>query len=115
MDGRVTFPYNDANLRTDGHFSNREQISHHTGNSILENILGVKMVTHFPHDYMHLVCLGAMRKLLLLWIRGKLPIRLHRNVINQVSDQLKNISNLVPSDFARKPRSLKEVDRWKAS
>lgn len=73
------------------------------------------MLNHFPHDYMHLVCLGAMRKLLLLWIRGKIPVRLPSNLINQISLKLQEIKPMVPTDFARKPRSLREVDRWKAT
>lgn len=115
VENRVVFPQMDAPLRTDGGFIWQENEEHHTGRSILENILKIKMVSHFPHDYMHLVCLGAMRKLVLLWMRGKLPIRLSSHQINQVSCTLVRISKLVPNEFARKPRSLREVDRWKAT
>ena len=45
--------------------------AHHLGPSLLRN-MNLGTVTKFPLDYMHLACLGAMKRLLLLWIRGQL-------------------------------------------
>lgn len=33
----------------------------------------------------------------------------------QISLHLVNLSNHIPSDFARKPRAVKDIDRWKAT
>lgn len=33
----------------------------------------------------------------------------------QISLHLVNLSNHIQSDFARKPRSVKDIDRWKAT
>ena len=35
--------------------------------------------------------------------------------INGISDALLAVRNNIPKEFARRPRSLKEVDRWKAT
>lgn len=61
------------------------------------------MVSQFPLDYMHLVCLGVMKR------------RLGSRVIDDISQHLLNLNSHIPSEFARKPRSLKEIDRWKAT
>jgi len=58
-----------ASLRTDENFKNRAQEDHHTGISPFE-LIYLPMVSRFPLDYMHLVCLGVMKKLLQLWTSG---------------------------------------------
>lgn len=55
-----------------------------------------------------------MRKLVLLWMRGELPIRLPAIQTDETSTNLLKIITLIPNEFAHKPRSLREVDRWKA-
>ena len=73
------------------------------------------MVTQFPLDYMHLLCLGVMCKLLLLWLKGLLACRLPGEVVKCVSAALVNMKSFVPHDFARKPRPLSEIDHFKAT
>lgn len=55
------------------------------------------------------------RKLLLLWLKGPLVCRLPAEVVKCVSAALVNMKSFVPNDFARKPRPLSEVDRFKAT
>jgi len=64
---------------------------------------------------MHCVCLGVMRKLLWLWIRGPLATRIGRQNIDLISAALINLANFIPRDFARIPRALSELARWKAT
>jgi len=52
---------------------------HCRGISPLLKIPGTKKVSQFPLDYLHLVCLGAMRKLLRLWISDPLKVKLPGN------------------------------------
>ena len=59
--GRVIYPETDAPLRTDVSFDELADESHHTGPSPLPG-LGLGLVSLFCLDYMHLVCLGIMRK-----------------------------------------------------
>jgi len=77
--------------------------------------LSVGMVTNFPIDYMHAVCLGIMRKLLYLWMKGPLRTRLGGQCISLISEKLLGIRHCVPSECPRKPRAVAELDHWKAT
>ena len=59
VSGRMTFPELSCTLRTDDNFCNMRDEDHHLNDvpSPLVN-LSFGMVTGFPLDYMHLVCLG---------------------------------------------------------
>lgn len=63
----VCFPTYGA-ARTDESFRRQHQKQHHNGTSLLTNIKGLNMITAFPLDYMHLICLGIVKKLLMLWV-----------------------------------------------
>ena len=52
--------------RTDHDFRLQTDKRHHKGASVLADF-GVGMVTRFTLDYMHLSCLGCMKRLLLWW------------------------------------------------
>ena len=85
------------------------------GETILTEIPGLNMVDHFPRDYMHLICLGITRKLLYLWKYGPLSIILSLEQISMVSNRLETFFHEMPTDFARRPRSLKFLKQWKAT
>lgn len=114
FNNRVIFPKTDCTLRTNETFVNRTHNEHHIGNSILEN-LSIGMVSQIPLDYMHLVCLGVMKRLLQLWLKGNKNVRLSAEHINSISYNLIAIRSCIPSEFARKPRSLHDLERWKAT
>jgi hypothetical protein len=67
--GKIILPNLLAPLRTDDSFANREDASHHIGVSPFTQ-LACGMVSHFPLDYMHLICLGVVRRLIHLWVNG---------------------------------------------
>ena len=67
--GKVTFPALDAPLRTDVHFDELQHAEHHDGVSPLADT-SLGMVTNFPIDFMHLVALGVVRRLIWLWLKG---------------------------------------------
>lgn len=117
INNRVCFPNTDnLQLRTDQSFRLKIQEDHHTGTSILEKIPGFNMIENFPLDYMHLLCLGVVKKLLVtLWCCGKPGNKLPHQEVNNISELLCNISKDIPVEFSRKPRSLTEVKRWKAT
>jgi hypothetical protein len=93
---------------------------HHRGRSPL-CVLRVGLVTGFVHDYMHLVCLGVMRKLIKFWQGGKLhrgenvASRLPSHNLQLLSERLSLLSGCIPREFARLPRAVSDVDRWKAT
>lgn len=111
---RMTFPDLNASLRTDDSFRTMVDEDHHLGPCPLTD-LNIGMVSNFPLDYMHLSCLGVMRRLLNLWIKGPLAIRIGPQAVRKLSEALILIKNQVPSEFARKPRQISELDRWKAT
>jgi hypothetical protein len=114
FEGRIVFLNESAPLRDDVSLRNKDQEEHHTGKSILEN-LPIDMVATFPLDYMHLCCLGVMRKLLWVWIKGPLSCRLSNRQKENISTFLVYLADFIPSEFARKSRSLTELARWKAT
>jgi len=114
IDRRMTFPEINATLRSDESFSVMLNEEHHLGPSPFAQ-LSVGMISSFPLDYMHLICLGVVRKLLYLWIKGPLTTRLGAKLVRDLSAALVLLKEQVPVEFARKPRSVKDLDRWKAT
>lgn len=111
---RMTFPEIHASQRTDESFKQTVDEDHHLGHSpLVETNIG--MVSCFPHDYMHLVCLGVVQKLLDLWISsiGPLQSRLSGRQVKSISERLSHLKDFVPGEFARKPSSLEERLKWK--
>lgn len=112
---RMTFPEMNAPLRTNLSFRQMIDEDHHVAKSPLIET-NIDMVGGFPHDYMHLVCLGMMRRLLDLWLSsGPLRVRLSSRLSQVISDSLVGLRFYIPSDFARKPRPLTHRLRWKAT
>lgn len=113
---RMTFPEVNARCRSDDSFRQVTDEQHHVQQSPFIEV-GIDMITCFPYDYMHLVCLGVMRRLLDLWIgtTGPLHCRISCSQASMVSDRLLALRNYIPSEFARRPRALLERCRWKAT
>lgn len=97
-------------MRTDDSFSNEIQEEHHLSHSILLNISNFGIVSHIPLDYMHLICIGVVKKLIKLWISGPLKTRcLTSRKIKNVSKSLLNIRHFIPKEFARRPREVEDI------
>ncbi|KAG1713953.1 hypothetical protein GQR58_002021 [Nymphon striatum] len=113
---RMTYPDNDSLLWTDESFLSDLAEDHRAPNwtNPFPGIT-VGFISQFPVDYMHLVCLGVVRRLLNIWLKGKLKTRLTNRLVDQLSTALVQLRSHIPSEFARKPRSVREVDRWKAT
>ncbi|KAF4099185.1 hypothetical protein G5714_019311 [Onychostoma macrolepis] len=116
-DGRITYPEtNNLAMRTDQSFRECWQPEHHQEEEISPfSVLPIDMIKSFPIDYMHQSCLGVMKKLLLLWTRGRTDFRISSGDVTRVSGRLETLKKSIPDCFARKPRSLQEIDRWKAT
>lgn len=112
----VTFPDVDAPLRSDESFRSMTDKHHHNNKeqSPLTE-LPIDMVFDFPLDYMHLVCLGVVRKLISLWMSGPLATRIGRQAVDGISKKLVDVREFIPACFQRKPRQLSEYERWKAT
>ena len=73
------------------------------------------MVSQFVLDYMHLVCLGVVRRIINLWVPSRGAGILPMQIANCVSDDLLSLKRLLPCEFSRKPRSLFEFRQWKVT
>uniref|UniRef100_A0A8D8YPD0 Transposase domain-containing protein n=1 Tax=Cacopsylla melanoneura TaxID=428564 RepID=A0A8D8YPD0_9HEMI len=87
----------------------------HNAISPLAQLNQFNFIDNIPFDYMHLVCLGIMKKLILLWHQSKLPCSLQPRKILEISQNLEIYRKFCPSEFARKPRSLDYFKIWKAT
>lgn len=112
---RMLFLDQNCPLRTDESFKIRKNPEHHTGISPFEKI-SLGMVTTFPLDYMHLICFGQMKKLLILWLRGspRIKCRLSNEQIKNLTTNMLVLKRYVCSEFVRVPTTVEELDRWKA-
>ncbi|XP_029171122.1 uncharacterized protein LOC114940566 [Nylanderia fulva] len=104
-----------SHLQTDTDFLEQTDVDYHKGETILTIVPNLGLVTNVPLDYMHLICLGVVKKLLILWIKGSLSIRLNSTQIQKISKLLIKIRERTPIEFVRKPRSLNNVMYWKAT
>lgn len=113
--GRLTYQdIDNLVLRTNEAYRDQVQEEHHCGVSPFI-ALPVDMIKSFPIDYMHQSCLGVMKRLLLIWMRGKKETRLTTRHVDEISKKLLEIQPFVPREFVRKPRGLHDIDRWKAT
>ena len=102
-----------ARKRTNQGFANKQYVDHQRHSTPLtDKDLGLKLVSHFTLDYMHLVCLGVVRRLLYKFRKGPRTIRISAASMNAISAALTAMKDHVPSAFQRRPRSLQELDRW---
>lgn len=108
---RTVYPDVNCQKRTDHSFRLQNQPQHHKYPSpLLEIEPAVDLVRIFVLDYMHLCCLGVMKKLTEFWIFGKSQTQLQRRNVLGVRQKMK-LSNLmiqlrkcIPFEFQRKPR-----------
>lgn len=118
LNNRTCFPYSLNTIKRTHHdYINRKYEEHHVGNTIsILSELPIDITSLFGLDYMHLTCLGIMRKLLHLWINnGPLNVKLPSISTKQLSSSLLALRSYIPCEFARKPRGLCDLNRFKAT
>lgn len=115
MDGS-TMTYKDLNssLRADEKFADFDYPEHQHELSILCQY-GIPCVKFFVLDSMHLIFLGVTKRMLYRLKSGPRLCKLSQRQIDTLSNSLSVLRNTLPSEFARQPRSLKWLKRWKAT
>ncbi|XP_065675755.1 uncharacterized protein LOC136091963 [Hydra vulgaris] len=104
---KTVLPDLSAPLRTDLDFFNQCDSEHHNAVSPFTK-LNYSMVSGFPIDYMHCVCLGFVRRIINLWIQGPPPCRLSQNVVVVISEKLAALRPYISKEFSRKSCSFVE-------
>lgn len=118
LKNRTCFPYSSTTIkRSHSDYINRNHEEHHVGNSIsILKELPINIISSFGLDYMHLTCLGVMRKLIHLWVdKGPLNVRLPSSVSKKLSLSHLSLRDYVPCEFSRKPKGLNDLNRFKAT
>lgn len=76
---------------------------------VLETILNIDIVKHSPIDYMHVSCLGTMKRLLNVWSK----------MVNDFSEIIDSFIDVLyetwPKEFVRKLRKTNMIDHYKAT
>ena len=104
-------------FRTDESFRAGTQDHHHNSVNHLEEIesLYLDMVFGIPLDYLNLVCLGAMKRLLKkIWMEQH-PDCFSKQQQRLVDDLIRLCSIQLPKEFNRKGRPLQDICYWKAT
>jgi len=80
-------------------------------------MLPMGLVSQIPFEYMHLVCLGVMKKLLSAWINGKYSrlSKLSARSISIISQRLENLKTHCPAEFARHSRAIHTFAKYKVT
>jgi hypothetical protein len=116
LHNRRCFPDLDCELRTDSSFRNEIFPGHHKGKSPLLK-LDIDMINSVPLDYMHLVCLGVTKKLILFWVtaikRGPKRLSGEKNLL--LEQKLYRSRSSQPTEFSRRIRTTQEIKHWKAT
>lgn len=119
VNGVVCFPEINAKLRTDEDFRNKTQEEFHIMETIFVELPYFDLICNVPLDYMHLICLGVVKRLLIHkkygWVFGKPPFKMSYQSVKSVTDKLIVLSKHLPVEFSRKTRGLCEIKRWKVT
>lgn len=102
---RVVFNYQSQekiDARTEDDFIKQAYPIHQTGCSPLI-AAGLQCIQPFVLDYMHVVCLGVVRRLLNFLKQGPRECRLSSRQIGEISAKLLSLSGKLPREFARQP------------
>lgn len=88
--------------------------SHHKHPTALVTIPGFNIIRDVPLDYMHMVLVGVVKRLLVMWTTSSLykMKKLQREI---VSDRLISFRDHFPCEFQRKSESLEFLSAWKAT
>ena len=106
-----------ADKRDDSSFRQQKQPEHHNGRSPLLNIFpAINMIYIFALDFMHLCCLGVMKRLLEFCLTTIADTKLNRVQRLQLTQRLTNLSTQIPVEFQRTLlQSLGMISKWKAT
>ncbi|XP_076766660.1 uncharacterized protein LOC143433258 [Xylocopa sonorina] len=115
--GRYVFTGVHHSLRNDEMYVRCLDEDHHKEGRSPLSLIAFGMVSQVPFEYMHLVCLGVMKKLLSAWIDGKYShsSKLCGQDIQIISSRLIKLKKYCPSDFTRRPREIEIFSKFKAT
>lgn len=106
----------DSPERTDNSFRNMEDEEHHIERSVLLTIVPpINMIISFVLDYMHLCCIGVMKRLVDNWLHGSLKNRLTPRNKRELSRRIEALRTQILCEFQRKLRNISHAAQFKAT
>jgi hypothetical protein len=113
---RIVYPHFSSELRDDDSYAKCKE----NNQSSLSPLCSVsRLLSDFPPDYMHCVCLGVVRKLMHFYFKRQTKLhmkcRLPASIICQVDDIIRICASFTPREFQRRPRPINELEHYKAS
>lgn len=116
-ENRIIFPETDATSRSDEECAS---VMENNQSSVSPLIGIVPLKTGFPPEYMHLVLLGVMKKIMLYIFTPtegcQMNCRFSRSQIQNLSSELVNFSQFLPREFQRRfYKGFKELTHFKAT
>lgn len=116
VEGRTVYPEVECESRTHQSFVDKHNKEHHIGISPLLELDNCDMVNMFVLDFMHLACLGCMKKLLTeLWLDSKSAAKMSQANKIVLCQMLNELKQQVPEEFQRTTRDISEIQKWKAT
>lgn len=114
---RMYFLHSSIKLRTREYFM--KPVGNKAQCSVLMNIPGFNPVSDSPLDPMHLIDLGVMKRLWLLWTSTISKVKrngyaFHSGHRNELNDRIMKIATHCPREFSRKPRTTEDSCHFKA-
>lgn len=116
---KLYYQYFVGEPRTDESFRQRTDKNHHKPQFqnrplLIEGVMG--MVSQFLIEAMHAIDLGVCKRISkVIFSSSSVCKGLPKTVFKALNARFKSFRKYVPSDFARKPRSLEELHRFKAT
>lgn len=114
-ENRTVYVELNCSLRTHESFLTQENAEHHSGTSPLVNLKNIDMVNMFVLDFMHLGCLGVMKKLFEFWLDRKSVRKMSHGNRSLLSENLISLKSQIPVEFQRTTRDICEIQKWKAT
>lgn len=117
MNHKMIFTKESNPSRTDAAFRARTDTTHHkTLEPMAIEKLPIDIVKTFALDYMHVVCLGVTKSLLKAWVKERnKTYSLSPKRVKLLDSGIQYLYSQMPKEFARRPRSLKYMERYKAT
>lgn len=98
--------------RSDDDFKYCLDTNYHFGVPII-NELNIGLISQIVIDYRNTIIFGCMRRLMDLWLNGKLDYRLNKEAIKKIDYQLSMIK--CPKEFSQlTPKKLSDHEQWTA-
>lgn len=82
----------------------------------MKDIPNFNLISNIALDSMHLIFLGVVRRLIILWTQnGPVNVRISGTKITEISAKLEDFMKILPDGFAKRCRPLKYLKQWKAT